>query len=113
MPQLHLLRRPDRQDQHMRRRCAYPTQFAVILTVTNRLQSLPSHPVARGQRGKRDDLLQCLKFFEAVSLSGPGGTPVRGGGAVWQGYLLKGFDVGLGAKVGSMYFVLAGESLSA
>jgi hypothetical protein len=48
----------------MRLRCARRTQFTdVTLMVPNRLQSLPSHPVARRQRGKREDLLQCFDFL--------------------------------------------------
>ena len=53
----------------MRSRCVRHTKFPVgTVSVPNRLQSLPSHPVARRQRGKRDDLLQCFEFFETVSL---------------------------------------------
>ena len=35
---------------------------------TNRLQSLPSHPVARRDRDKRDYLLPCFEIFETVFL---------------------------------------------
>src|SRR5258707_1177740 len=40
------------------------TQFTnLTITVTHRLQSLPSHPVARRKLGKRAHLLQCLEVF--------------------------------------------------
>src|ERR1700737_4510251 len=53
----------------MRSRCVRHTKFPVgTVSVPNRLQSLPSHPRARRERGKRGDLLQCFKFFETVSV---------------------------------------------
>src|SRR4029077_528432 len=65
--QVRLFRRPDRQEKPMQRHRGR-TIFSAVVTVTNRLQCFPTHPVARRNRDKRDELLPCLEFFETVFL---------------------------------------------
>src|SRR5258707_5766637 len=68
-PKVKLFRRPDCEDKPMPGR-GRQTVFNTVghATVTNRLERLPSHSVARRARDKRDELLPCLQFLETVSL---------------------------------------------
>src|SRR5258707_6735705 len=68
-PKVNLFRRPDCEDKPMPGR-GRQTVFNTVGhgTVTNRLERLPSHAVARRTRDKRDELLPCLEFFETVFL---------------------------------------------